>query len=59
MLKNYERKLERNIRKANVSVGMIHGNSSKLIPYFWSIFADFQNQAFSLNLDISAKFEPN
>ena len=29
-----EMKFERNSRKANVSLGMIHGNSSKLIPRF-------------------------
>ena len=52
-----EIKLERHSRKANVSFGMIHGNSSKLIPCFWPIFADFQNQLFNSNRNISAKNE--
>ena len=31
----------------------------KLIPCFLPIFTDLQNEVFSLNLDISAKHEPN
>ena len=54
-----EIKLERNNRKADVSSGMIHGNSSKQIPYFWPIFADCQKQVFNSNLNILAKYEPN
>ena len=30
----------------------------KLMPCFWSIFTDFQNEVFSSNLNISAKYEP-
>ena len=54
-----EMKLERNSRKANVSLGRTHSNSSKLIPCFWPIFADFQNQVFNSNLNVSAKYESN
>ena len=54
-----ERKLERISRKANVSSGMIHGSSSKLISCFWLILADCQNQVFSLSLNTSAMYEHN
>ena len=54
-----EPKLERNSRKANVSLGMIHDKSPELIPCFWRIFADFQNQVLSSNLNITAKNIPN
>ena len=36
---------------------MIHGNSSKLIPSFWPIFVDFENEVLSSNLNISAKYQ--
>ena len=50
-----EIKLEKKEENKCISLGMIHGNSLKLIPYFWSIFADVQNQVFSSNLNVSAK----
>ena len=53
-----KKKIERNSRKANVSFGIMHGNSSKLMPCFWPLFSDFQNQVFSSNLDIPLKYEP-
>ena len=56
MLENHL-KLEQNSREANVSLGMKHGSSSKLIPWFWAIFADFQNQV--LFQTMSAKYEPS
>ena len=31
----------------------------ELIPGFWPIFTDIQNEVFSSNLNISAKYEPN
>ena len=34
------------------------GNSSKLIPWFWPILADFQNQVLGSNLNITASYEP-
>ena len=41
-----------------LSIVKIHGSSSKLIPDFWSIFADFQNQVcFGSNINVSAKYE--
>ena len=39
-----EIKLDTNSRKANVSLGMTHGNSSKLIPCFGPVFTDFQTK---------------
>ena len=54
-----EIELERNSRKANVSLSMIHHNASELIPCFWPIFADFQNEIGSSDLCVSAKYEPN
>ena len=54
-----EIKLEKNDRKASVSLNMVQGNSSELIAYFWPVFADFQNKVFSLNLNISSKYEPH
>ena len=48
-------------QKLNVSLVMIRGNSSTLTPCFcfWPIFTDFQNEVFSLNLNISAKYQPS
>ena len=54
-----EIKLERNSREANVSLGMIHSIASKLIPCLSPNVEDFHNQVFSLNLNISAKYEHN
>ena len=46
-----EIKPEVNSKKVHVSSGMIHRNSSKLMPCFWLIFAVFQNQILNSNLN--------
>ena len=46
-------------QKTNASLCMVHGNSSKLVPCLWPIFAGFQNEFFSSNLNISANYQPN
>ena len=43
-----EIKRKKKQQKTNVSLGMIYGNSSKLVPCFWPIFADFQDELFFL-----------
>ena len=50
---------QRNNRITNVSEGMIHGNSSELIPSVFANFADFQNQILSSNISISLKCKLN
>ena len=46
-------------QKTNVNIAMIHDNSSKLIPCFWPILTNFENEVFSSNLNISAKYHPS